>query len=141
MNYDNTYVEIDLDAISANFDAIASKAGINVMAVIKADAYGHGAIPVARLLEEKSSFFGVSSVAEAMELRQAGLHRPILILGYTPVAAYTLVVREDIRPAIFHYEDALALSAEACRRRGSFQPLCHRRQRGFDKIPTSKSTV
>lgn len=133
MNYDNTYVEIDLDAISANFDAIASKAGINVMAVIKADAYGHGAIPVARLLEEKSSFFGVSSVAEAMELRQAGLHRPILILGYTPVAAYTLVVREDIRPAIFHYEDALALSAEACRQ-GKTAPFHFAVDTGMSRI-------
>ena len=113
MNYDNTYVEIDLDAIDANFDAIRAKAGVQVMAIVKADAYGHGAIQIARLLEDKCSFFGVSSIAEALELRQAGLTKPILILGYTPVETYRLVIREHIRPAIFRLEDAQALSKEA----------------------------
>ena len=51
MNFDNTYVSIDLDAIAANFDRIAAKAGTRVMAVIKADAYGHGAVQVGRKLE------------------------------------------------------------------------------------------
>ena len=113
MYYDSTWVNIDLDAISANFDAICAKAGSPVMAIIKADAYGHGAIPVARLLESRSAFFGVSSMTEAMELRKAGLTIPILILGHTPVNAYPDAIREGIRPAIFHYEDALALSAAA----------------------------
>ena len=63
MNYDNTYVEIDLDAISANFDAIRAKAGVQVMAIVNADAYGHGAVQIARLLDEKCSVFGVSSIA------------------------------------------------------------------------------
>jgi alanine racemase len=62
LHFDNTRVKIDLDAISRNFDAIREKAGVPVMAVIKADAYGHGAIQVARLLERKTSFFGVSSM-------------------------------------------------------------------------------
>ena len=115
MNFDNTYVSIDLDTISANFDRIAAKAGTPVMAVIKADAYGHGAIQVARLLQNKCRFFGVSSMLEALELRQAGLENPILILGHTPVAAYPDAIRLGIRPAIFHYEDALALSQEAVR--------------------------
>ena len=110
MNYDNTYVEIDLDAISANFDAIRKKAGVQVMAIIKADAYGHGAIQIARLLDSKCSFFGVSSIAEALELRQAGLTKPILILGYTPVEAFRLVIGQNIRPAIFRQDDAIALS-------------------------------
>ena len=110
MNYDNTYVEIDLDAISANFDAIRAKAGVQVMAIVKADAYGHGAVQIARLLDDKCSFFGVSSIAEALELRQAGLTKPILILGYTPVEAFRLVIGQDIRPAIFRLEDAHALS-------------------------------
>ena len=110
MNYDNTYVEIDLDAISANFDTIRAKAGVQVMAIVKADAYGHGAIQIARLLDEKCSFFGVSSIAEALELRQAGLTKPILILGYTPVEAFRLVIGQNIRPAIFRLEDAHTLS-------------------------------
>ena len=77
MSFDSTLVKIDLDAISANFEAVRKKAGVAVMAVIKADAYGHGAIQVARLLEGRCAFFGVSSMLEAMELRQAGLHTPI----------------------------------------------------------------
>lgn len=113
MNFDSTRVKIDLDAISANFDAICTKAGVPVMAVVKADAYGHGAIQVARLLQDKCAFFGVSSMLEAMELRRAGLHTPILILGHTPVNAFPAAIEEGIRPAIFHYEDALALSAVA----------------------------
>ena len=113
MNFDNTYVTIDLDSIADNFNAVREKAGTKVMAIVKADAYGHGAIQVAKLLEKHCSFFGVSSVAEALELRQAGLKNPILILGYTPVDTYPIVVEQEIRPAIFHYEDALALSREA----------------------------
>jgi len=113
MYYDSTWVNIDLDAISDNFDAICAKAGAPVMAIIKADAYGHGAIPVARLLESRSAFFGVSSMTEALELRKAGISIPILILGHTPVESYPDAIREGIRPAIFHYEDAQALSAAA----------------------------
>ena len=113
LNFDNTRVKIDLDAIAHNFDAVREKSGVRVMAVIKADAYGHGAIQVARLLEDKCAFFGVSSMLEAMELRQAGLSTPILILGHTPVSAFPTAIQEGIRPTIFHYEDALALSDAA----------------------------
>lgn len=113
MNFDSTRVIIDLDSISANIDAIRKKVKVPVMAIIKADAYGHGAIPVARLLQEKCAFFGVSSMLEALELRQAGLTTPILILGHTPVSAFPTAIREDIRPAIYRYEDALALSEAA----------------------------
>lgn len=113
MNFDNTYVKIDLDAIDANIDAIRSRVGVDVMAVIKADAYGHGAVQVARLLQDKCSFFGVSSILEAMELRQAGIYNPILILGHTPVRAFPTLVQAEIRPTIFHYEDAVALSKAA----------------------------
>lgn len=113
MRFDNTQVKIDLDIISDNFDAVAKKAGVPVMAIIKADAYGHGAVQVARLLQGKCGFFGVSSMLEAMELRQAGIGTPILILGQTPVEYFPTAIREGIRPAIFHYEDALALSDAA----------------------------
>ena len=113
MNFDSTRVKIDLDAIARNFEAVRQKAGVQIMAVVKADAYGHGAIQVARLLQDKCAFFGVSSMLEAMELRKAGLTTPILILGHTPVNAYPIAIREGIRPTIFHYEDAQALSRAA----------------------------
>ena len=113
MNFDSTRVKIDLDAISANFDAIAAKTRVPVMAVVKADAYGHGAIQVAQLLRDRAAFFGVSSMLEATELRRAGLTNPILILGHTPVSAFSTAIREGIRPTIFRYEDAVALSEAA----------------------------
>lgn len=113
MNFDPTYVKIDLDAIDRNFAAVQKKANVPVMAVVKADAYGHGAVQVARLLQGKCAFFGVSSMLEALELRQAGLQEPILILGRTPVSGFADAIRENIRPTIFCYEDALALSDAA----------------------------
>ena len=113
MNFDSTRVKIDLDAISANFDAIREKVKVPVMAVVKADAYGHGAIQVARLLEEKCAFFGVSSLLEATELRRAGIRKPILVLGHMPVKAFPTAIEAGIRPTIYRYEDALALSEAA----------------------------
>lgn len=111
----NTFVKIDLDAIWDNFTAVRNRAGAPVMAVVKADAYGHGAVPVAKLLEADCAFFGVSSVPEALELRRAGIQKPILILGHTPTDLFTDVIRRGIRPAIFTWEDAVALSAEAAK--------------------------
>ena len=115
MSCDNTYVQIDLDAIRDNLLAVRDKCGCRVMAVVKADAYGHGAVHVARHLRNHCTFFGVSSVAEAMELRRAGIEHPILILGHTPVDGFPQVVSLNIRVAIFRMEDALALSREANR--------------------------
>ena len=83
------------------------------MAVVKADAYGHGAVQVAKLLQSQCSFFGVSSILEAMELRQAGISVPILVLGHMPPEAFLQAVEHEIRPAIFMYEDAAALSTAA----------------------------
>ena len=110
---DNTYVTVDLDMIEKNIDAVSKKAGVPVMAIIKADAYGHGAVPVAKLLEDKCAFFGVSSISEALELRQAGIETPILILGHTPSAAFPQAIENQIRPTIFSLDGAKALSYEA----------------------------
>ncbi len=114
MEYSNTAVYIDLDAILANYRAVCTRAGAPVMAVVKADAYGHGAVPVAKLLEQNGcTFFGVSSMSEALELRHAGIEKPILILGHTPVHTFSAAVEQQIRIGIFSYTEALALSAEA----------------------------
>ena len=109
----NTYAKIDLDAILGNYRRICQKAGAPVMAIIKADAYGHGAVPVAKALGAECPWFGVSSVAEAVELRSAGITQPILILGHTPVDCYEIVVEQSIRPAIFCREDGEELSKVA----------------------------
>ncbi len=113
MKFDQTCLNIDLDAVEYNLSLVRQKTGVQVMAVVKADAYGMGAVPIARALEGKCGFFGVSSIAEALELRKAGIRTPILILGRMPVSAYALAVKEEIRTTMFRYEDALALSAEA----------------------------
>ena len=141
MHYDNTQVIIDLDAIEKNIDAVREKAGLPVMAIVKADAYGHGAIQVARLLKDKCAFFGVSSMLEAMELRRAGLDNPILILGYTPVSAFPAAVRNGIRPSIFHYEDALALSRTAVELGVSKAPFHFALDTGMSRIGFQATTA
>ena len=141
MNFDSTYVKIDLDAIAHNLRAVREKTGVPVMAVVKADAYGHGAVQVARLLQEQCAFFGVSSMLEALELRQAGLVKPILILGRTPVSAFSHAVQYDVRPTIFNYEDALALSEEA-QRQGKVAAFHFAVDTGMSRIgfqPTAES--
>ena len=112
---ENTYVAVDLDAIAENFEAISDKANVPVMVVLKANGYGHGAIEIARLLDDHADFFGVSSVSEALELQSAGFTTPILILGHTPADAFPTVVEHGFRITLFSLEDAKALSQEACR--------------------------
>ena len=133
LDFDNTWVSIDLDAICANLDAVRDKAGVPVMAIIKADAYGHGAVQVARLLRDRCAFFGVSSMLEAMELRQAGLDTPILILGHTSASAFPDAIAQGIRPAIFRWEDALALS-QAAQTLGKSAPFHFALDTGMSRI-------
>lgn len=115
MELSHTYAVIDLDTIVSNYENICQKAGKPVMAIIKADAYGHGAVTVAKALGSKCPFFGVSSVAEALELRNSGISQPILLLGHTQPALFDRVVAQKLRPAIFSYEEACLLSREAVR--------------------------
>lgn len=110
---DGNYVTVDLDAIYQNMQAVKEKVGVAICGVVKADAYGHGAVPVAKTIDPLCSFFGVSSVSEAMELRGSGIKKPILLLGYTHPSDFPQVVEQDLRPAIFTYEDAAALSSAA----------------------------
>ena len=112
----NNYVKIDMDAILGNYQAVCQKTGVPVMAVIKADAYGHGAVQVARLLDDHCPFFGVSSLSEALELRKAGIQKPILILGHTPASVFHKIVGKEIRPTIFTLSDAQELSRQAAKK-------------------------
>ena len=85
------------------------------MAVIKADGYGHGAVPIAELLETDSRVWGyaVATAEEAMTLRQNGIKKPILILAYTFPSAYEELIQKEIRLTVFTLEMASALSKEA----------------------------
>ena len=83
-NYRGTFVEIDLKAIRHNLETVRKIApSSKILIAIKADAYGHGGIETGRYVEENhlADFFGVASIEEGIELRQAGIKNPILILG------------------------------------------------------------
>lgn len=113
---ERTYIGIDLDALNYNIDQVKKKiGGAKLLAVIKADAYGHGAVQVAREIESKCDFFGVACIEEAVELLKAGIKTPLLILGYVFEDVYDIVVENNIRIPIFSYDMAKALSDEAVR--------------------------
>src|SRR6266542_6372408 len=79
-----TWAEIDLDALAENFQLVREHVGVNVrvMAAVKADAYGHGAVECARRLQNEGvDWFGVALPEEGIELREAGITKPILCLG------------------------------------------------------------
>ncbi len=115
--YHRTYVNIDLDAINFNIDNVLKKLDgrAKLLAVIKANAYGHGAVEVGRALADKCDFFGVACVDEAMELVNAGIKNDILVLGRVSAYNYENVVKHNIRIPIFTLEDAKALSEVAVR--------------------------
>lgn len=115
--YFRTQARIDLDAVEYNCSNVRANLpdDCKLLGVIKADAYGHGAVELAHLLDEKCDFFGVACIEEAVELKKAGVKAPVLILGYVDSNVYDLVVKYDVRIPIFSMESAVALSDEAVR--------------------------
>lgn len=113
--YFRTQAKIDLDAVEYNYNNTRAKLpqGCKLLGVIKADAYGHGAVEFAKFLQGKCDFFGVACIEEAVELKKADIKTPVLILGYVAPAFYDLVVKYDIRIPVFSYDTAKALSDEA----------------------------
>ncbi len=113
--YFRTQAAIDLDAVEYNFNQVRKKLpdDVKILTVIKADAYGHGAVKIAEFLKEKCDFFGVACIEEAVELIQSGITNPIIILGYVAPELYETIVKYNIRIPIFSYEDAVLLSAQA----------------------------
>ncbi|MBQ9467664.1 MAG: alanine racemase [Clostridia bacterium] len=93
------WAEIDLDALLGNHRAVKSrlKKKEKICAVVKADAYGHGAVAVAQCLEPETDFFAVAMAEEAFELRNAGIGKPILVLGVVPPARFEELIRKDVR--------------------------------------------
>ena len=110
-----TWAEIDLSALAHNFGELRRSAGdARLMAVVKADAYGHSAHIVAPALEKYGAdAFAVSNIDEALALRDYGITKPILILGYTPSSLATELARHGISQSVFSPEYAAALSREA----------------------------
>lgn len=119
INYPRVHADIDLDAIRHNMDEMHRLVDphTKLMAVIKTDGYGHGAIPIARELEEIDYVYGyaVAAEEEALALRADGIKKPILILGYTFPEQYEALLQAQITPAIFTVEAAKLLSETAGR--------------------------
>ena len=113
--YDRTYVEIDLNAIRHNIRCEREKVGpdVKIMAIVKANAYGHGDIEVAEALYDLVDAFGVAIIEEALKLRKAGVTKMILILGHTGEVWYEDLIKNDISQAVYNYEMAKALSDKA----------------------------
>lgn len=117
--YYRVQARVNLSAIRHNLQEIRKSinSDTKLMVIIKADAYGHGAVPLAKAIGDSGyvDAYGVAIIEEAVELRNAGIKKPILILGYTPSQQYDLVVENDVSQTIFQYEMAKALSEEAVR--------------------------
>lgn len=112
--------EIDLDAVLFNMEQMKNRIGgdAQLIAVVKTDGYGHGAVPIARMLEEVSYVWGyaVACLEEAVQLKENGIKKPVLVLGCVFPDQYEEMIRYDIRPTVYTEEMAEELSKEAARR-------------------------
>lgn len=111
-----TWVEIDLSAIANNTRQLKTLIGpyVRLLAGLKADAYGHGALKVARtVLHNGASMIGVATTSEATPLREAGIHAPMLVFGYVPLWQMREAVRLDLTITIYSLEAAQALARAA----------------------------
>ena len=109
-----TWVEVDLSAVQSNARAIKAYAqGRSLIAVIKADAYGHGVIPVAEALHEEAAMYAVATVAEAVELRTAGISKPVLVLFNALPIQVKAIVNYQLTPAVYEPTLCNALSCAA----------------------------
>ena len=110
--YNRVAAVVDLDAIYENLKELKShiRPGTRVCAVIKTDAYGHGAVPVAKWIRKLADFFAVATVEEGMELRKNGIWEPILILGHTPASLYREAIELGLRMNVYELSQAEAIS-------------------------------
>ena len=114
-----TTAEVDLGALAYNYHQLRrfAPASVKFLAVVKADAYGHGAIPVSKKLEElNADFLGVARVQEGVELRNGGITKPILVLSGIYQEEVEEVLAYKLTPMVYRLEIAEALSAAASRR-------------------------
>ena len=120
---ERTWTEIHPQNILHNMKMIRDSVpeGTKFLGVVKANAYGHGALTVAKALEENGAdYLAVACIAEAVELREAGIRMPILILGVTPQADIPLLLRYDITQTVAGSRSAAAYSAAfGCHRQGA----------------------
>ena len=114
VNQHRTWAEIDLGAIEHNYRVICEQAQAPVLCVVKADAYGHGAVQVAKRLEKMDApYFAVATNPEGVELREAGIETPILILGYVDEKDMDTAAQYGITVPVYDRETAELISAAA----------------------------
>ncbi len=115
LEYHRSFACIDLTAVKSNFDSLRSrlKPKTKTMAIVKADAYGHGALRVARALESRADYFAVAVIEEALELREGGIKNPILILAYTSPYQFETLIKNELIATIYSLNDAKILSETA----------------------------
>ncbi|MBE6903524.1 MAG: alanine racemase [Ruminococcaceae bacterium] len=134
--FKRTRAEIDLSALAHNYIQIKKglKSDTAVMAIVKADAYGHGAITVARELEAQGvTCFGVSSNDEAVQLRVNGIKIPILVLGYTNPESYNELLEYSITQTVFSYEQAKTIS-DFCIKKGKTMKIHLKLDTGMGRL-------
>ncbi len=110
--YLRVHAKIDLDAIYNNIQAVRQKIGedVSLFAVIKADAYGHGAVPVGLHIQDLVDGYAVAIVEEGVELRKSGIQKNIIILGYTDPTQYAAILRYGMEQTVYAYDMAKRLS-------------------------------
>lgn len=113
--YCRSYVAIHLDAIEHNLNEMKKciKDNVKTMAVVKANAYGHGSVNVARYIEDKVDCFAVAGLEEGIELRTGGIKKDIMVLSYTNPMLYKQLVEHNITATIYDYDEAEQLSKVA----------------------------
>jgi alanine racemase len=119
------YADIDLDIIASNVDALMALTpqGTGAVAVVKADGYGHGDVAVAKAVYDKVRMYAVATLDEAVNLRENGIDKPILILGFVNVDEYETLVKNQVTATVFDYETARQLSETA--QKLGMKALCH----------------
>ena len=115
--YYRVYADVDLDAIRANCIELMSKTepSTKALAVVKADGYGHGDVAVSKAVRDLVYGYAVATLDEAVNLRENGINKPILILGYVEPEEYEALVKNEIDATVFDYETAKALNDVALR--------------------------
>ena len=144
--YNRVYAKIDLDAAAYNMEQMKKRigGGARLIAVVKTDAYGHGAVPLAEVFEKLDYVWGyaVASLDEGMILRKHGIKKPILVLGCVFPDQYDDMVRNDIRAAVYMEEMALGM-AEAAKKAGKKAYIHIKTDTGMGRIgfPVSEESA
>lgn len=143
LSYTRVWAEIDTEAVIFNLNSIKDKINANtkIIAVIKTDGYGHGAVALSKIYEQDTRIWGyaVATADEAYELRESGVKKPILILGYAFPQSYEGLINEEVRLTVFTYEAACDIS-DTARRLGKSCKIHIKLDTGMNRIGIKTDT-